>query len=127
MLLLGLSFYAKNNLPPFLNTNFIPLEEYYRYFSWCYNNVSKAGEMRVLKLADGNAIRNWRSNDVMECFVKLNLFGWWHRDQPGTLILYFRNQNEMQNAQAWLGMNHPEIRAEELVIRRQHPRHNRNE
>ncbi|CAB4404376.1 unnamed protein product [Rhizophagus irregularis] len=105
----GLSFYAKNILPPFLNTTFMPLEEFYRYFSWCYDNVSKVGEMRVLKLADGNANRNWGSNDVMECFVELNLFGWWHRDRPGILLLYFRNQNEMQNAQAWLSKNHPEI------------------
>ncbi|RGB29654.1 hypothetical protein C1646_672290 [Rhizophagus diaphanus] len=122
----GLSFYAKNSLPPFLNTTFMPLEEYYRYFSWCYDNVSKAEEMRVLKLSDGNANRNWGSNDVMECFVELNLFGWWHRDRPGILLLYFRNQNEMQNAQAWLSRNHPEIWAGELVIRRRHPKHNSN-
>ncbi|CAG8467173.1 11111_t:CDS:2 [Funneliformis mosseae] len=92
----GVSHYV---LPPNLYTTFIPLDNLYKNFAWCYDK-DNTGEMRVLRITDGDAIRNWSNDDVMECFVNLNLFGWWHREYPGSLLLYFRNENDKRSAQA---------------------------
>src|ERR1044071_3536377 len=69
----SLLFYAKNNLhfpgishlvkKPFLETTFIPLDNYYKIFSWCYG------------VANTEAIRIWETDDVMNCYVALDLFG----------------------------------------------------
>ncbi|CAG8643739.1 14823_t:CDS:2 [Funneliformis caledonium] len=111
----GVSHYV---LTPNLNTTFIPLDNLYKIFAWCYEK-DNTEEMRVLRITDGDAIRNWSNDDVMECFVNLNLFGWWHREYPGFLLLYFRNENDKRSAQAWLNKNHSEIWIGEVVTRRQ--------
>jgi hypothetical protein len=56
--------------------------------------------MKILCLTDGNDIHNcWGDDEVMNCYVALDLFGWWHRYQRGILFLYFRNEEELQKAQ----------------------------
>ncbi|CAG8518264.1 1098_t:CDS:2, partial [Funneliformis caledonium] len=114
----GVSHYV---LPPNLYTTFIPLDNLYKNFAWCYDK-DNTGEMRVLRITDGDAIRNWSNDDVMECFVNLNLFGWWHREYPGSLLLYFRNENDKRSAQAWLNKNHSEIWIGEVVTRKRNRR-----
>ncbi|CAB4477554.1 unnamed protein product [Rhizophagus irregularis] len=113
-------FYAKNNMyspgvvkKPFLQTTFIPLDNYYKIFSWGYG-VANTEEMKILQLSDGDEIRIWENDDVMNCYVALDLFGWWHRYKRGILLLYFRSNEELQKAQLWVHEKHPNIRVKKL-------------
>ncbi|CAB4437858.1 unnamed protein product [Rhizophagus irregularis] len=69
--------------------------------------------MKVLRLSDGDDIRNWYNDDITDCYNSLRLFGWWHRYQRGILLLYFRNREGMLHAQQWIQQKHPGIRVKE--------------
>ncbi|KAF0510058.1 nyn domain-containing protein [Gigaspora margarita] len=74
-----------------LKTRFYSLDNCYRSFAYG-QGPDPTGEMKVLEITDGNIIKSWEDENLIEWFNTLNLFGWWNRfgSSAGRYILIIK-------------------------------------
>ncbi|KAF0510059.1 nyn domain-containing protein [Gigaspora margarita] len=76
------------------DTNFRPLNNYYRSFSYGLG-PDLTEKHKFLEVTDGNIIQRLKNEDVLKWFNTLNLFGWWDWESDRTIRFYFSNLNYM--------------------------------
>ncbi|CAG8812038.1 2592_t:CDS:2, partial [Gigaspora rosea] len=68
------------------------------------------GHMKVLEVTDGNMIRSWEDEDLIEWFNTLNLFGWWNWFGSNSVQIYFDNQVNLEMVSNYIKNNHQKLR-----------------
>ncbi|CAG8585133.1 7128_t:CDS:2 [Ambispora leptoticha] len=92
---------SKDLTEPTLRTIFKPLSRVYKSFT-CVKGPNDINEtLPTLQITDGEKRCNLRVGQLLDCFASLNVFGWWDREGL-SLLLYFRNPNELKRAKEWI-------------------------
>src|SRR6266542_2701308 len=86
------------------------LDNYYIHFTYVYGQ-NPIGKNHSLEITDGETIRKWTSNEVMDCFASLQLFGWWYRKDEHTIFLYFDSKANLGKVKNWMVAKYPNVRA----------------
>ena len=70
-------------------TRIINMDDFYKNFMYArgYNEISGTKWLQIFTDLVGDS-------DIMECYVELDLFGWWYRPEPDSLKLYVRNYSQ---------------------------------
>ncbi|CAG8588491.1 8602_t:CDS:2, partial [Diversispora eburnea] len=66
---------------------FYPLDNFYQQFTYAYGQVS-TGKKHTLEITD-KSVGKWENDEIMKCFVSLQLFARWYRQ---IMNLYFDNK-----------------------------------
>ena len=70
----------------------------------------------VLQITDGDIIRAWKSEDIMNCYEALGLFCCFNRLDKNTLYFYFKDLEQLKEAKRWVEINHPEVQVLDKII-----------
>ncbi len=89
------------------------LDNYYIHFTYVYGQ-NPIGKNHSLEITDGETIRKWTSNEVMDCFASLQLFGWWYRKDEHTIFLYFDSKANLGKVKNWMVAKYPNVRVWEV-------------
>ncbi len=87
----------------FTKGTFYFLDDYYKYFTFAVGPNPEKNF--VLQITNGGMIKNWKNGQIMDCYVSLKLFGWWHWDKEGEddiLYMYFDDKTHLTDAKKWL-------------------------
>ncbi|CAG8466157.1 25181_t:CDS:2, partial [Gigaspora margarita] len=83
--------------------------------------TGKIPQNYIFAITDGETFVKWKDDKVMECFISLELFGWWFRKvgQKGlTICLYFDNRANLKRVQNWMESNHSDLKVWEKLEKR---------
>jgi len=86
--------------------HFKPLEHYYKSFAHSHESGKRN---YVLEITDGEAIKAWGHNELMECFTISNLFALWNWTNNGTVCLYFDTLEQSKLAMYLMKSRHPNV------------------
>jgi hypothetical protein len=86
--------------------NLKSLETYYRGFAYRHGRSGSQG-MKILAL-NSKHTNTTDINVAMDCFAYMKIFGWWAQNEE-SLLMYFENQKQLDNARQWIEKNHSEI------------------
>ncbi|CAG8796709.1 14337_t:CDS:2, partial [Gigaspora margarita] len=95
-----------------LKTRFYSLDNCYRSFAYG-QGPDPTGEMKVLEITDGNIIKSWEDENLIEWFNTLNLFGWWNWFGSSAVQMYFDNQVNLEMAKNYIKNNYQKVQVRE--------------
>ncbi|GBC44918.1 uncharacterized protein OCT59_027501 [Rhizophagus irregularis] len=95
------------------NTSFRFLKDYYKCFSYGYG-PDFTNTMRFIDISNGYIFDN---HEVINWFVKIDLFCWFNRKNKN-LRLYFKSNQDLFKAKNWINKNHKEVQFRDLKITR---------
>ncbi|CAG8518811.1 1298_t:CDS:2 [Funneliformis caledonium] len=75
------------------------LDNYNKCFTYALGPCSEKNF--VLEITDGETIKNWRDGKILDCYVSLKLFGWWHKEE-NIIYMYFDDRTHLNDAKKWL-------------------------
>ncbi|CAI2182024.1 15572_t:CDS:2 [Funneliformis geosporum] len=87
--------------------SFYPLDDCYRYFA--YASGPNFEKKYVLEITDGITIKKWGDEQIMDCFVSLELFGWWNWEDETVVHLYFDDKLYFEKAKKWMEDKYSDI------------------
>ncbi|CAG8712908.1 13455_t:CDS:2, partial [Funneliformis caledonium] len=88
------------------NTIYRPLDNLYKSFTYGYGH-DFTRKKYGLKVTDGNM--SWGTEEIMGCYMALDIFCWYNRLDRNTLCLYFNDLKQLEKAKHWMKTNHPEV------------------
>ncbi|CAG8530416.1 17627_t:CDS:10, partial [Acaulospora morrowiae] len=78
---------------------FYCLDNYYKYFTYALGPCSE--KKFILEITYGETIKNWRDAKILDFYVSLRLFGWWHKEE-NIIHMYFDDRAHLNDAKKWL-------------------------
>ncbi|CAI2197299.1 1585_t:CDS:2, partial [Funneliformis geosporum] len=85
-----------------LRTIIINLDVYYKKFMFARGYNNNAG-MKYLQIFTDLV----KDSDIMECYIAMDLFGWWYRPDPNTLKLYVRTYHQWEEIKNLITHKYP--------------------
>ncbi|CAG8568614.1 1321_t:CDS:2, partial [Paraglomus occultum] len=86
-------------------THFYSLDNCYRSFAYG-RGPDPTGEMKVLEVTEGNIIKSWGDEKLIELFNTLNLFGWWNWFGSSSVQIYFDNRVNLEIVKNYIQNNY---------------------
>ena len=91
------------------------MDDVYKSFTYGYGpDITK--KKYGLQITDGDIIRTWKPEEIMDCYEALGLLCCFNRPDRITLCLYFKDLEQLKEAKRWMKINHPEVQVSDEII-----------